>query len=60
MSFDTRQQAHDAIADVLWWLKGFRAAQPESTHQEAEADDMIAGLYRVQQFLTEKIEGDAA
>jgi hypothetical protein len=46
----TAQEAHDALADVLWWLKGFKAAQPEDGFQAMDADLMIANLRGVQDF----------
>jgi hypothetical protein len=46
----TVQEAHDALADIIWWFKGFKAAQPEDGFQAADADHMIANARGVQDF----------
>lgn len=51
MSEMTRQGAHDALADIVWWLKGFKAAQPEDGFQSMDASHMIDQALAVQKFV---------
>lgn len=51
MKIETPQQAHDAMADVIWWLKGFRASCDSEAPARIELDRMIDGLRSAQDFV---------
>lgn len=48
------EAARDALADALWWMKGFAAAQTDQTSMGAiEARDMENKIGDVRRFLNE-------
>lgn len=50
MNVENEQEAHDRIADAVWWLKGFRAARNEEYDNDG-VNFVINGLQDVQNFL---------
>lgn len=46
------EQAHAALADALWWLRGFASAAPDNP----ETRDMAEGLRQVREYL-DRIKG---
>jgi hypothetical protein len=47
------EQAHAALADALWWLKGFSSALPENPDARAMAES----LRQVREYLTRIADG---
>lgn len=55
MNVENNQQAHDRLADAIWWLKGFRAARNEEFDNDG-VSFVINGLQDVQYFLSAEKE----
>lgn len=50
MEIENNQDAWDKCADVIWWLKGFRAARNAEFDNDS-LSEMINGLQNVQYYL---------
>jgi hypothetical protein len=48
----TAQGAHDALADVLFWLKGYRAGSL-AAWREVDASHLVEQIEGVQRFINE-------